>query len=362
MAQKFDREVEVLVWRFQGVTHFGHAALKLRGISPQNGARFAYISYWPGWGAGLLNAPFSQKAALNGDAKIDGFNEMRPDVRENIQSGAFQPRTGQALVKGDRSNGKVLYAASMNEVDLENNESVVQFEGELAWVQRPEYRIHLPALGAQGVGYGLDVDRIYSWYEAFTKNPDPRYRLASKTRNCAAVVALALKAGGAANYATVPSAKVFIDPNQIWQWAEQLEGELTELNRLAGNQSLQSYFPLTSQELMSPTQWQQLSTQGVSRFTHRPSQFKKIDLYLRQYFAAGTWLQAANEKRALLGKMAYQIHNYLASNFNAKREEAVLRLGEEIRNVLQLQPAHNGAPTWMNNPATMTEIFAADIA
>jgi hypothetical protein len=356
MAQMFDREVEVLVWKFQGITHFGHAALKLRGISPQNGARYAYLSYWPAWGAAIFNAPFAQKAGMHGDAKIDGYYEMRDDVRANLQSGAFQPRAGQALVGGDPQSGKIFYADSLDDMDLEN-QVVMHWESKFAWVQRPEYRIHLPALGANGVEYGLDVDRIYSWYQAFTKNPNPRYRLASKTRNCAAVVALALKAGGAANYAPPPSAKVFIDPNQIWHWAEELEDALTQMNRSMQNQSQQAYFPLTSQELMSPTQWQKLSTQGVSRFTHRPSQFRKIDSYLRQYFDAGTWTQAPNEKRALLGKMAYQIHNYLASNFNAKREDAVLRLSEEIHNVLGLHPAHNGSTLWMLDAGTMQREF-----
>jgi len=359
MGQKFDREVEVMVWKFQGITHFGHAALKLRGVSPQNGARYAYISYWPDWGAAFFNAPFKQKAALNGDAKIDGFYEMREDVRANLQRpDGFQPREGQALVAGDPGTGKLFYAASADAVDLDN-QVIMQWEqaGTFAWVQRPEYRIHLPALGAQGIEFGLDVDRIYSWFQAFTKNPNPQYRLASKTRNCAAVVALALKAGGAGNYAPVPSAKVFIDPNQIWHWAEKLETKLRGLNTTVQNQSQQVYFPLASQELMSPTQWQQLSTQGVSRFTHRPSQFRKIDSYLRQYFDAGTWLQAPNEKRALLGQMAYQIHNYLASNFNAKREEAVLRLAEEIRNVLRLHPANDGSTKWMSDPHTMQADF-----
>ena len=206
MAQRFDREVEVLIWKFEGITHFGHAALKLQGISPQNGARYAYLSYWPNWGPAFFNAPFTQKAALNGDAKLDGANEMRDDVRAKLQSGAFQPREGQKLVGFDSTNGKLFYADSLTDIDPQT-QAVMPYGDTYAWVQRPEYRIHLLALGAQGAEYGLDVDRMYSWIQAFTKNPDPRYRLASKTRNCAAVVVLALKAGGAANYAPVPSAK-----------------------------------------------------------------------------------------------------------------------------------------------------------
>ena len=79
MAQhrEYYREVTVYVWRFQGLTHFGHAAVKITGVrTPREDDAKAYISWWPKGSASIFGATLKQGASPNGNYREDMYAEI----------------------------------------------------------------------------------------------------------------------------------------------------------------------------------------------------------------------------------------------------------------------------------------------
>jgi hypothetical protein len=319
MAAVYDREVVVYVWRYKPVmgfipsSHFGHAAVKLRGVlgAPDDKT---YISWWPGEGAGIEDAFRRQPGIQSNSLSEDKYDEMNRQTRANLQAGAYQPRPGQQFKNGE-------------------------------WEQKPDFKIHLPAQGARGAPVGLNIVRMYKWWHAFRLAPERQYKLASKRVSCAGVAALALLAGGASLYATPPSALLFLDPNQIQAWASQVGQALTQINQAASTlgQAIGRYNQDTSTKLMSYAAWKALSDQNFSG-PFRSKWVKAIDEAVKQFHLPG---RSREQKFDSVRHIMMAARDFLVHKPASQRGDAVVRLSlqamavfDHLRDQQQKEWAH----------------------
>jgi hypothetical protein len=314
-SRVYDREVTVYVWRFRGLTHFGHAAVKITGVrTTRNDDAKAYISWWPKSGASIFGAGIVQGGTPTTKYKDDMHGETSKRAQRKLQSGAWQMRANQRIV-GKDEEGKILYGTEADCV------------------------VKLPALGATGVTYGLDGARMYEWWNVFRHCPHPHYKLASKHRNCAGVAALALLAGGAADFVEPPAPGMFMDPNQIERWALLLRARLNILNQVAVDVGQEVNVPEVQGnvlEVMTYAEWKELSNRDMGGATARSANVRKLDALLKEYHTY-TWPQAdqVRKKMKVLAAMLDVIHEYLAHKLTSKRGAAVLTLGQQVLSVLQ---------------------------
>lgn len=331
MAQHFNREAVVIIWNYGGPGHPGHAAMKIRGVpgAPEG----KYISFWPGSGAGLSNALKRQGGILETNYWSDKYDEMGEDTRERLEQGIYQPNHLQQSKNFTRTND-------------EGVEETVAY-----WLQKPHHKIYLPGMGATGTKAGLNLKAIYEWFEIFSNSPQLKYKFASKTINCSGVVLMALLKGGGSAFATKPSAKLFIDPNQVRIFAEQIGVTLTDLNanateieKLAAFTNAPKYTQDLSMDLISYQDWKTKTDLG--KFTGR-SHVAKIDDALKQYHQGKLTLQ----KVELLGKLLKAVRKHTVDHHSSRRGGPVLELGKQALSVLKfnLDNYNLARPDWLGD-------------
>lgn len=111
-------------------------------------------------------------------------------------------------------------------------------------IQPPDRWVEIPAIDvAGGRTLGLDVERIYHWWEGFRTRAEDlnagyyeRGRVPvpwtkySATRNCCSVVYLALVMGGASYYRKKWFKRFILTPREVLHYAENLERDIKALN------------------------------------------------------------------------------------------------------------------------------------
>lgn len=151
-TEKYREEAVVRVWRntykfkfgFIKIpsTHFGHAAVTVRGDSNYTNGDHTHISWWPSLGAGKKQALKIQPGEKSPSYGDDKYAEMREDVRDKLEDGTFLPMPGQKQSGTDTS-----------------------------WEQRADAKIYLPCLypmqdiGKKATWVGLSAGRMRHWWE-----------------------------------------------------------------------------------------------------------------------------------------------------------------------------------------------------
>jgi hypothetical protein len=377
-------EVTVYIWEYKGVHHFGHAALRLEGIPGKDPKRKVYISWWPGDNREYLTwlernahdsklaqkiirrhfgglTPYSTGAERVRTALHDRLVEMSDETRKNLAEKKFEPRDGQrekvvGVVRGAANppfpNGKVYEEWGVD--DFKDFQAVGAYpradEGLVkVWVQEP-VKIRIPMLGTPGGPFGLDGVQIFRWWKVFRASPTNRYRLISKTQNCAGVIALALQAGLGENYAKKPTPRLFMEPNHIRKWAEDIQREVALLNHGVARfltQPTGSSSNKGLKEVMSQVQWQ-AKIKGC-----RCKYLDRIGPLLAQYEAYGEWTIFTFDPRVgFLGKIMDLIHKHLVHHPADRRNAAALELGEQIVQTIRYQATQTGIaePDWISRP------------
>jgi hypothetical protein len=361
--------LRVYIWPYGGLGHFGHAAVRLKHNTLPGGK--CYISWWPGGGGegnaydqkkdrgvnkvtGLVNAPllYQTRAQQDRTSFQDRLMELSDRSRQGLVDGTFQPRTGQREIDVGFQLGQDLMTMGVQLRTVADSNAVGGFQDKV-WVQDP-VKTTIPALGDPNVKVGLDVVKIFQWWQVFSIAPGNWYRLMSTKRNCAGVAALALRAGGGARFAKPPRAYFFMEPNHVQDWVDRINKALVKLNssaktvaeagaNYAGNP--------TNTEIMTVADWKTASSQGVSKLAVRSAATKKIDQLIKQYWDLG-WGDATNDmfdlKVEKLVEMLDACHEYLATRAGHKRTDAVVTLGEQALGAIcnHVDPRTGAAAGW----------------
>lgn len=317
--REFEQEVTVYVWRYEGEKRPGHAAVKLRGGTGRDG----YISWWPQAGGVRDHRKVYQGAISKRDVKDDMVSEISELTQIRLREGQFTPRPGQVVVR--------TYLDYDHEANL--------------YGRQADEKIKLPGLGQSLTPYGLDIERMLQWWRVFCACPHPRYKFASKTSNCAAVAAAALRAGGADQFHKPPSALLFLDPNQIAAWTHKLRAAIDRKNEPAKRLAVelqQHEEPPQLQSLpdtgvISYEAWMQISNKDMGKSLIRSDMVKKIDHKLKAFHAIKAFPHdpGFNAKLEKLGEVMDAVHYYLSHKTGSKRSDAVLLMGRQILGYLR---------------------------
>lgn len=336
MAQRYDREAVIYVWNYGGPGHPGHAAMKLRGV-PGTREDKVYISFWPGGenGAGLTNALEKQRGSLVRAHIDDKNNEMGEFTAQRLESGVFIPSPLQ----------------QRKEFNTTNEDGVE--ETVALWMQKPHHKIYIPGMGAATTKVGLNLVTIYEWFKIFSNSPDLKYKFASKKINCSGVVLLGLLKGGAGAFAAKPEARLFIDPNQVRAFAENVERAISDINLTATGLEISTaqtnapkYTMDMSMDLITVDAWKlktKLSRTGRSHVSD-------IDAAIKQYHSGKAMLARRNE---LLGIVLKAVRKHIMKYPDSRRGGPVLELGKQALSLVELNIGTFGAqqPSWYGDEA-----------
>lgn len=335
MASQFDREAVIYVWNYGGPSHPGHAAMKIRGVvgAPKS---TTYISFWPGEGAGLSNALKKQPGSLVRSHWLDKYNEMGESTAERLEDGTFVPNNLQQR-------------KDMSQVNDDGDTETVSI-----WMQKPHHKIYIPGMGATGTKAGLNLVQIYEWFQIFSNSPGLKYKFASKKINCSGVVLLGLLKGGAAAFATKPTANLFIDPNQVRKFAEAVQRSVADINANASGLEIQAARTLApkfrldlSMELITLTDWKTKTQLG--RFTGR-SHVSDIDDAIKAYHLGK---MIATQRIELLGKVLKAVRKHIMKYPESRRGGPVLELGKQALSLVEFNVGNFGLqqPSWYGEDA-----------
>src|SRR5262249_32697699 len=163
----------------------------------------------------------------------------------------------------------------------------------------PHYTIDLPAaLLPPRAGedlFGVSICGIKRYWDRLLAlppdHPERVYGMLSTTRNCNAVVAEALMAGGLWLYATPPEHTLFQDARTLLRWAERGRDRIEAMNKEYKTITLQlarSGGSLKPQKPTIPTlqEWQTESDKGISFWSRRVEQVAMLDSLITQYHQA----------------------------------------------------------------------------
>lgn len=224
--------IRVHVWRNVKrwglpTSHFGHAAVSL--LDQATGATNAYISWWPGEGAGKKQALTNQLGGANPDHLTDQVSEMnmltalRLEVGHRQANGIPVPQewldylndVGKAPINAPRTGQNRLGTLDANGLPM--------------WSQSNDEEVDIPGLGGGHMPWGLSSSEMAEFWRQWDV-PGREYRLASKTSSCAGVAAQALGEGGGNAYSKGPTALIYMEPNQIYDWANAIRSATFSLN------------------------------------------------------------------------------------------------------------------------------------
>jgi len=250
----------------------------------------------------------------------------------------------------DRTTGKVTpndqALGTGKEVNLQSDMQAHAFMNAdahaMGIVATPHYMIDLPAAQQGQNLFGVSIRRIKRYWKSLLAlppdHPERVYGMLSTTRNCNAVVAEALMAGGLWMYATPPDNTLFQDARTLLRWAEKardrIEAMNNEYNTIAP-QLAQSGGLLHPQQQTIPTlkEWRTESDKGISFWSSRIEQVATLDYLITLYHQAHDRSDRWMEYQVLMG-MQVQIYSHLTRKPKSDRRQAVLNLARRVYAVL----------------------------
>lgn len=361
--------VEVFVWActLSGMGRSGHAALALNGVPNGDPVRYPrqYISWWPEGDDEKTKTPFGQVsgAQMGRTFEEDRVEEMGSETRYGLAGVDGYPqlnaRAGQVRVP---VSGALLRRYSVNTV------KTAKAAGDLfeLWGQDPKC-VEIPVIDVRTM-YGLDSLRMYRWWEAVTVGPHKKtYDRISTSQNCALIVGSALKAGYAGSFVEAPLANFWMDPNQVWKWANAVRAKIDGLNKKAvalglrdNGMSPNEYQDLRAKQadgwnlnvrndrLISLDAWRRSSYVGV--LAQRKDQVKEIDSLIRSYHtlpqvADGESTDMKDKRLKTLDAILQQVYYYVVKKAGNKRFDAITSLGNHVlsyrKYLIELWDAHD---------------------
>jgi hypothetical protein len=399
------QEVVVYVWPYKGVSHFGHASLKLKGVPGLPADQAVYMSWWPESsnavhytrfergaaralpviekirakiakkipalsatvGGDSIPRPFSTNAVRDRDVFTDQFSEMSESAREKLSKHPDWKREGQVqkaigIIKG-YPNPPAGYAKKLNEITFgdfyllkQANAFPVMLPGGIVtvWVQKP-VKVRLPILVPFKSKCGLDSVRMCRWWEVVSASPTNRYRLLSTKQNCAGIIARVLQAGGAEFYARMPHPAFLMEPNHVHDWVLKIKERTDTLNAHPGR-SLVPFSRPKYTSIWTAEQWT-AKTPG-SKIFGRGAEIERIGNLLSIYHVRPLQKQTDElgykVKLRCLGDIMDCIHKYIVRHPEGRRADACLELGEQILSTIRLCAAtdiHDIAtvPEWVGD-------------
>lgn len=345
MAHRYSEEAVVRIWRnvktlkVMPTSHFGHAAVTVRG--PLAGAG-AYISFWPGDGAGMNKTAFKAQAG----STTDGYDEDKTNEMNKM--------TGVRLEVGWRKQHGIPYPAEWDELLLELGKGPINtprpgqkrtgIEIDIdgfplpLWSQSAENKINIPGLGAANIAFGLSTRRMVAWWNT-TKANLPNYKALSKI-NCAGIAIQGLVAGGADAYASPPTIAIYAEPVQVEAYANavvnklmRLESDVIDLDASVRNYVMaHTLTPTPTNELVGGQLWPLntwLNKSKLGGFTIRSGTIRDIDNAVETYHA-GDWAGNFNKRLKGLANAVSAVAAHRREKPDSARSEALVRLAAQL--------------------------------
>jgi hypothetical protein len=204
------------------------------------------------------------------------------------------------------------------------------------WAQECDAAVNVPGLGAAGRTWGLSINNMAAWW-ADWNGPGRTYKLASKTHSCAGAAAQALSAGGGEAFAKRPGVLIYMAPNDILDWGNniRLEADTLDAAALGMNADILAALirnPAARNVLWDLAEWKRRS--AVS-WSIRIGPVAEIDKALGKYGEL-TWARDEFPERfACLVKAFRAIVKYRRDNPAGRRNEAMLVLAGQILRVVR---------------------------
>lgn len=357
MSKVYKNQLTVRVWRniktLGGLpsSHFGHASLTMSGIflrgTAEDPRRRLQVSFWPKDGAGIgMSGLRKQPGAFTDVSLDDKLNEMSKLTAIRLEVGyrqahgipyparwdRFMNNHGKQPINTPRSTQERLGVTSEGSTTGDASD-----QGWPLWSQSPEVKIPLPGFLVSGHHWGLSITRISKWWEKF-KSQAPHYQALS-FQNCAGVVLMALREGGAEAFVELPKIHVYAEPVQVEHYAEMLRVEMERFEtwtkeldseirealdaKLIPPQMLSG----TTDGLWTIDRWKEVSALGPLK--PRSSAVRDIDDALAQYHSL-QWNSAYAEKYWALAQVFRRVVIHRQKRADSERSHAVLGLGLQL--------------------------------
>ena len=244
MARKYDPEVVVRIWRNirrRGLptAHVGHAAVTVRGSSFLGDD--PYISWWPDWPDDMpedWRGKFWSVKEVDGFAspnyRIDKLGEIGDRAASRLEL-RFQFATAYSdmygVMPGRGPGFTPLQNAQGKQLQKRYEADPSKMQGATGWGRSADAKINIPGTWNhhRGIAWGLATNEIAVWWNQAKSKL--RYRMISRTQNCASVALRALYAGGARAYVPAPRVVAFTEPVQVEAYAEKVKARVHDLNR-----------------------------------------------------------------------------------------------------------------------------------
>jgi hypothetical protein len=298
------------------------AALQWSYLDETYEGKYCYISWWPTHATSGLKSSGNHRSAFarqEGQAADEFWDDMTDEISSRaargLAEGRLEPRPGQ--------------------VETPSGE----------WGYEPETVVNIPALGPANRYWGLSAYHMWQWYEDFRDNGPKEYKMVSPTQSCAGVAVRALVAGGARGFAPAPTTLFYMLPNDVKNWALQLQAEILRLNKnslilefdllpkyrsdLPG--SMRGPGPDAEQELWSPDAWK---AHTYLKFGVRTGALEDIDHLLPRYHRcdfAGNSLQ----KYTLLTSIMRKCFQFIQEKGARTRAWGAVILASQCLNVVR---------------------------
>lgn len=328
--QEFSEEATVAVWRnikkgFIPTGHFGHAAVFLRGATMGLGlGEYEYISWWPGEGAGKEDALRNQAGSASESYFADMASEMSPRAQQALRSGRYAPRGNQHEI-----------SANLQADGFDLDDDMYGVEADVL--------VSVPGLGAATSTFGLHLPRMWQWYRDYQDNGGT-YTLASRTRSCAGIAAVALVEGGGEAFVSAPTALIYMEPRQVEDYAKSLKREIAAFNHkipafrtdattvtqnaLRGTTGVTGFAKAT--DLWSHDEWKKRSALSGKI---RSGTIRSIDSALEAYHRV-TWASDYTKKYKSFVEVLRKCMQHRVENPTSERKLAVCQLGLQCLDVI----------------------------
>jgi hypothetical protein len=344
--------IRLLVWENawgpMAFKHPGHVALAITDGDKID----SYISWWPD----DSDPTFKQHVTGNRVGNkhtigTDYSSELGANSRARLLAGAT-PRPGQTNAELIQENG--FYVKNPTK----------------AWAKRPDHVVELPAFDDRApremTTLGLCESNVQDWWRLYSEKKlgynQYRYKMVSKTNNCAAVVMAALVAGGCDLYLKHDKVFMYYSPTDILNYVNRLRIKINELNtkaQLINATMLSNHRKMTPEtrskfgslnpdgalDIWTVDEWRRASAVTVGR---RKEQIAHIDEMITQYWGLGSdWTDTnATMKTLQLAGILQEVQSHIIEKPNSDRREAVLKLGSQCIMVLRERAAHCESWSW----------------
>ena len=340
---EFKEQATVRVWRNVKTlgkvptSHFGHAAVTIKGAKVNVVGYKNHISFWPGDYASKGNAIFKQTGDFNDELKDDKISEMnqltalRLEVGYRQANGMYCPpkyiawltHFEKTPITSPRPGQKWL-----DEVDS---------KGWPLWSQSADEKVALPGTDCGDRLWGLSICHMNDWWENF-KNSGPQYQALGR-QNCAGVALDALKEGGSEAFLPCPYIKAYTEPTQVEDYAKRLRNKLNEMENLSTQLDDDIKQAVMSNNLWAAPgdppadgiweldKWKRESALGT--FQVRSSTIRQIDNAVARFHEAN-WTDQFTKRYTALVQAFLGVVKHREEKADSGRSRAVLRLGAQI--------------------------------